>query len=283
MHLSRPCPRFVAAAGLLGLLLAVPASSVDWRTPPAEATRTASGLVTLVLEPGSGTAHPDANDLVSVRYVGRTLDGKEFQNAWGEGVEPRAFLLARVFPGWREAIGLMVQGEKRRAWIPAELAPKYRAEGPMGQPVVFDIELVGLIPVPDPPPTGVSPPADGERLSSGGVTVRISAGFGDAHPVPSSVVLLHYIVWTADGQLFDTSYTRMRPTLFPLSALGAGLTGCVREMVEGEARFCWLPNGFAPGEWPRDPKGPVVLYLFLDRIQDGAGMFSETPPPSGGR
>ena len=56
------------------------------------------------------------------------------------------FPLNRVIGGWTEGVQLMVVGEKRRFWIPSELA--YGSRGRPGIPpnslLVFDIELLGI-------------------------------------------------------------------------------------------------------------------------------------------
>ena len=45
--------------------------------------------------------------------------------------------------GRRGIVQLMVEGEIRRLWIPAELAYGYSGNGPIGQ-LVFDIELLEI-------------------------------------------------------------------------------------------------------------------------------------------
>ena len=47
----------------------------------------------------------------------------------------------RVIPGWTEGVQMMVEGEKRRFWIPEGLA--YRGGDPKGM-LVFDIELIKI-------------------------------------------------------------------------------------------------------------------------------------------
>ena len=57
--------------------------------------------------------------------------------------EPATFPLNRVIPGWTEGVQLMVVGEKRRFWIPEELAYKGKP-GPQGT-LVFDVELIDIV------------------------------------------------------------------------------------------------------------------------------------------
>ena len=93
----------------------------DVAAPPADADKTASGLASKILKPGSGTTHPAKNDLVTVHYSGWTTDGKNFDSSMSSG-KPATFPLDKVIPGWTEGVQLMVAGEKRRLWIPEELA-----------------------------------------------------------------------------------------------------------------------------------------------------------------
>ena len=93
----------------------------DVAAPPADAKKTASGLASKVTEPGTGKAHPAKTDLVTVHYTGWTTDGKMFDSSVSRG-KPATFPLDRVIAGWTEGVQLMVQGEKRRFWIPEALA-----------------------------------------------------------------------------------------------------------------------------------------------------------------
>ena len=77
------------------------------------------------------------------------------------------FPLDRVIKGWGEGVQLMVVGEKRRFWIPQEIAYNGMAGRPAGM-LVFDIELLDVSPNPStPPPDVAAPPADAKRTASG--------------------------------------------------------------------------------------------------------------------
>ncbi len=116
----------------------------DVEAAPAYAVRTASGLASHVLRPGTGTRHPSARTEVTVNYAGWTTDGELFDSSWQRG-EPASFPLNRVIRGWTEGVPLMVEGEIRRFWIPADLAYGDNPGG--GRPsglLVFDIELISI-------------------------------------------------------------------------------------------------------------------------------------------
>ena len=114
----------------------------DVAAPPADATRTPSGLASKVLTPGTGTRHPRPNSRVRVHYTGWTTDGEKFDSSVDRG-EPITFGLNEVIPGWTEGVQMMVEGEKRRFWIPAKLAYESDPSKPQGM-LVFDIELIRI-------------------------------------------------------------------------------------------------------------------------------------------
>ena len=117
----------------------------DVAAAPPDAVRTSTNLASKILQPGKGTRHPRANSQVTVHYTGWTTDGRMFDSSVARG-EPATFGLDRVIPGWTEGLQMMVEGEKRRFWIPAGLA---YGDSPLdpGAPrgvLVFDIELIRI-------------------------------------------------------------------------------------------------------------------------------------------
>ncbi|AJR08142.1 FKBP-type peptidyl-prolyl cis-trans isomerase [Photobacterium gaetbulicola] len=103
---------------------------------------TASGLQYLVLQQGTGTVHPKPSDKVTVHYHGTLLNGTVFDSSVDRG-ETIQFGLNQVIKGWTEGLQLMVEGEKTRFFIPAELAYGNRSIGaiPPGSVLIFDVEL----------------------------------------------------------------------------------------------------------------------------------------------
>jgi len=106
---------------------------------------TASGLQYKVLTAGTGPK-PAADATVRVNYIGKLLDGREFENTYAID-HPAEFPLAQVMPGWREGLTLMPVGSKYRLWIPATLAYGERGVpdtiGPNAT-LVFDVELLAI-------------------------------------------------------------------------------------------------------------------------------------------
>jgi FKBP-type peptidyl-prolyl cis-trans isomerase len=114
----------------------------DVAAPPADAIRTSSNLASKVLQRGTGTRHPRPNSEVTVHYTGWTTDGRTFDSSVSRG-QPATFSLNGVIPGWTEGVQMMVEGEKRRFWIPARLAYEGSPGRPQGM-LVFDIELIRI-------------------------------------------------------------------------------------------------------------------------------------------
>jgi FKBP-type peptidyl-prolyl cis-trans isomerase len=113
----------------------------DVAAPPGDATTTRSGLAWKVLAPGTSKRRPNAFSEVTVHYTGWSTDGKMFDSSVARGA-PSSFPVNGVIAGWTEGLQLMVVGEKRRLWIPAELAYKGK-RGPQGM-LVFDVELLAV-------------------------------------------------------------------------------------------------------------------------------------------
>jgi len=114
----------------------------DVAAAPNDAACTDSGLCSKVMSAGSAEEHPDAWDKVTVHYSGWTTDGKLFDSSVQRG-QTATFPLNRVIPGWTEGLQLMVVGEKRRFWIPVEMAYNNRPGKPAGT-LVFDVELISF-------------------------------------------------------------------------------------------------------------------------------------------
>jgi hypothetical protein len=144
--------RYLVAIILLGAVTAcAPASSdavapipapPDVAAPPSDAARTRSGLAYKILSAGTGTRHPRPSSQVTVHYTGWTTDGKMFDSSVQRG-QPATFGLDQVIPGWTEGVQMMVEGEKRRFWIPVALACQGRPGSPQGT-LGCDIELIRI-------------------------------------------------------------------------------------------------------------------------------------------
>lgn len=233
----------------------------DVAAPPADATRTATGLSTKVLEPGKGNRKTTATDLVATQYTVWTTDGKVVDTTRVKGVAAR-FPLDNVIAGWRECVMLMTIGEKRRCWIPQDLAYKGQKGRPAGM-LVADIELIDARPSPTiPPPDVAKVPDDAEKTPSGMASKVLQSGLGARKPYSDSRVTVDYTGWTTDGKMFDSSVMRGTPTTFRLDEVIKGWTEGLQLMVEGEKRRFWIPESLAY-EKGGGPRGMLVFDVEL--------------------
>ncbi|MCA9603004.1 MAG: FKBP-type peptidyl-prolyl cis-trans isomerase, partial [Myxococcales bacterium] len=163
-------------------------------------------------------------------------------------------------------------GEKRRLWIPEELAYKGRPGRPAGM-LVFDVELLDIAKQPDPPsvPDDLKKPGAGAKTTASGLVSRVlQKGKGSEHPQASSLVTVNYSGWTqSDGQMFDSSVMRGQPATFPLNRVIPGWTEGVQLMVVGEKRRFWIPGKLAY-DGSAGPQGTLVFDVELLDIKNGA-------------
>lgn len=109
----------------------------------------------------------------------------------------------------------------------------------------------------------VAIPADAQKTASGISWKLIKAGTGTTHPVPTSLVLVHYTGWNMDGEKFDSSVDRGEPVEYPLNGFIPGWTEGVQLMVKGEKRRFWIPAKLAYEGSPEKPQGMLVFDVEL--------------------
>jgi FKBP-type peptidyl-prolyl cis-trans isomerase len=105
-------------------------------------------VVVLDLVVGEGPI-AEVGDTVTVNYVGRLLDGTQFDSSYDRGV-PFTFTagLGQVIRGWDEGVPGMRVGGTRRLTIPHQLAyggnPPAGSGIPANASLTFDIELLAI-------------------------------------------------------------------------------------------------------------------------------------------
>ncbi|MDX2006396.1 MAG: FKBP-type peptidyl-prolyl cis-trans isomerase [Meiothermus sp.] len=119
---------------------------------PAAATGlTDAGVTSLRIEDTKEGSGPQAitSNTVRVNYIGRLVNGTEFDASCKEGRQPFEFTLGggQVIQGWDSGIVGMRVGGQRRLIIPANLG--YGATGspptiPANAALVFDVELLEI-------------------------------------------------------------------------------------------------------------------------------------------
>lgn len=109
-----------------------------------------NGLQYEVIKAGNpSNAKPKAIDTVVVNYIGKLMDGTEFDNSVKRG-QAATFPLNGVIKGWTEILQLMPIGSHWKVYIPGDLA--YGEYPPQGTPIkpndvlIFDITLEDIKP-----------------------------------------------------------------------------------------------------------------------------------------
>lgn len=104
----------------------------------------ANGIYYKVVKPGNGENFNDSAT-VDVKYVGKHIDGKVFDDSKGQSVP---MSMKMTIPGFKEVVTKMKPGEKGIVIIPGAQAYKEQGSpqggiGPM-ETLVFEIEAVGV-------------------------------------------------------------------------------------------------------------------------------------------
>lgn len=129
------------------------------------AKKTASGLIYTEIKAGTG-AQPKPTDVVKVNYVGKLIDGKEFDSSIKRG-QPAELPLGQILPCWTEGVTMMKVGGKAKLVCPSEIAYGDRGRPPIipgGATLIFEVELLDVKagqaapPMPMPMPPGAPAP-----------------------------------------------------------------------------------------------------------------------------
>lgn len=104
-----------------------------------------SGLQYWILKEGTGKV-PKMNDVVTIHYQARLIDGYEFENShWAK--KPAEIPVSSTIKGWAEALIKMPTGSIWRLYIPPELAYGEASAGQAIGPnavIICDIELISV-------------------------------------------------------------------------------------------------------------------------------------------
>lgn len=103
------------------------------------------GIYYKVIKKGNASApKPNRGSVVTVHYMGRTINGKQFDSSRG-GVAP-AMRLRELIAGWIIALQQMHPGDRWEVYIPAEQGYGRLSQPgiPGGSTLIFDIELLGV-------------------------------------------------------------------------------------------------------------------------------------------
>lgn len=248
----------------------------DVAAPPADAERDPNGIARKIDKRGTGTTHPSATTFVDLRYGGWERNGHQFEGTPSNGAIGR-YSFDQLAQGVQKELALMVEGERRRIWVPSALAygkQENFVNAPRGD-MTFDVELVRIIPFPTTPADVKAAPKGAKTTKSGLAYVVLKKGTGKVHPTEATHAEVIYSAWTPDGHMFQCSLPAGDTMKVRVSRLPPGWREAMLQMVEGDKWRLWLPGKLAFGEQPPPgqdvlpfgpPPGPVVFDVELVKL-----------------
>jgi len=244
------------------------------QTPPADATKTATGLIYKTLTPNAAGLQPKRNDAVLINYTGwRQASGETFFTNRGKG-KPMRLGLTQAAPGFTEALQLMHKGETAMLWMPPAIG--YKVQPPAPETLVYQLEIVDVLPAPPVPDDVAKPPATATALPSGIKRAAVTPGTGKDKPRQFDNVTFNYTVWDASGRMLDTTTSRDRAlTVAPYKETAFGQM--LSTMTEGERARFWVDAELTKGgRTIPGAQGVLCIEIELQKI----AKAEHEPPPA---
>src|SRR5688572_11697774 len=205
---------------------------MDLKTPPADATKTASGLIYKKLVTNDQGMAAKKNDTVLINYTGwRQGSGETFFTNKGRG-QPMPLNLASTAPGFTEAMQLVKKGEKAVLWVPPSIGYKGTPQG-NAETLVYEVEVIDILPAPPIPPDLAAPPATALTTKGGTKYVVMRPGTGKERARSFDTVTFNYTAWDKDGRMFDSTEMRKRPASVPPFRQSAAMEDVLTTMTAG--------------------------------------------------
>lgn len=227
-----------------------------------------SGIQYIVVKEGPEDGKkPVASDRVRVHYDGRLPTGEKFDSSFDRGTAAE-FRLNQVIPGWTIGLQEMSEGDEYVFYIPNQLAYGNQARGNVikaGDDLVFFVSLLDVV---EPKKSDAEAwakyyPWNPElpevyKTESGLQYVILKSGDPQgASPAGGQMVVVHYEGRLAEtGELFDSSYQRGDPEVFPSNALISGWVEALAMMKPGDHWMLYIPSDLGYGE-QGTPGGPI--------------------------
>ena len=241
---------------------------LPWNPDAKGIQTTESGVQYIVVKEGPKDGkQPVPTDRVRVHYDGRLPTGEKFDSSFDRG-SPSEFRLNQVIPGWTIGLQEMSEGDEYVFYIPNQLAYGNQARGNVikaGDDLVFYVSLVEVV---EPKTSDAAAwakyaPWNPElpevvKTESGLQYVVLQSGDAAGEPpVGGQLVVVHYEGRIADtGELFDASYERGDPEVFPSNALIPGWVEALAMMKPGDRWMLYIPSELGYGE-AGTPGGPI--------------------------
>jgi peptidylprolyl isomerase len=255
------------------------APPIPVQTPPADATKTESGLIYKKLVANAAGEAPKRNDVVVIKYTGwRQATGETFFTNQGRG-QPMPLNLSQTAPGFTEAMQLLHTGETAVLWMPPDLG--YKSPPTDGKPetLVYEVEVVEVQPAPAIPEDVGGPPATATALKSGTKLVVVHPGTGKENVRPYDTVSYKFTAWDGTGRMLDTNENRgNHPQTSQPYKQSTGLTEMLTSLSVGERGRFWVKaeDMVAGGG---KPPGGVEHGLLCYEIEITQNVKAQQEPP----
>ena len=252
-----------------------PPDGIDLKNPPADAQKTASGLIYKKLLANDSAPAPKRNDTVLINFTGwKQSSGETFFTNKGRG-QPMPLNLASTAPGFTEAMQLLKKGEKAMMWVPPALTAKNAPAG-SAETLVYLVEVVDIMSAPPVPPDVKEPPATAQKTKNDIPFIVVREGTGKDKAKPYDNVKYMFSAWDSDGRMFESTEMKKRPTTMQPYRQPAPLEEILTSMVAGERVRFWIgadkmtQNGHP---LPGMPTGTLCYEIEIEQIEPG------TAPP----
>ena len=252
----------------------------DVKSPPADATRTASGLIYKKLKASTSGAMPKRNDTVLIKYTAwHQRTGDTFFNNREDRREALPLNLAQAAPGFVEAMQLLRVGDQAVLWLPPSIGYKAPPAPGKGDTEVYQVDVVDVQPAPPVPDNVAKPPDNATALKSGTRFVVVRPGTGKDNVRPFDTVTFNYTAWDPNGRMVDTTEFRKHPVTAPVHKQSTGMAEMLTQMTVGERARFWIDAEKMTGA--RAPAGVDhgLLCYELEVTQNTKAQHEPPLPP----
>ena len=251
---------------------------LDVTTLPKDAQKTTSGVIYKKLVEKPEAPAPKRNDTVLINYTGwKHSTGETFFSNKTHG-QPIPLNLSTTAIGFTESLQVIRKGETAMLWIPPEVGYK---GPPQNKPemLVYEIEVVDIVPAPAVPPDCNTPPADAKTLKSGAKYVVVKPG-GKEKARSFDTVTFDYSAWDQDGRMFDSTEMRKRPAIVPPFRQSPAMEQMLTTIAKGERVRFWVTREMMAvgGKAAGVPEGQLCYEIELREIEKAPAV--PPPPPA---
>jgi peptidylprolyl isomerase len=246
---------------------------LDLEKPPADAVRTASGLIYKTLVPNPSGQAPKRNDTVMIKYTGwRQSSGETFfSNKTAEQAMP--LNLASTAVGFTEGMQQVRKGERAMLWLPPAIGLKEQPKDGPAETLVYEVEVVDINEAPAIPPDVAQPPAAAKPTKSGAKWISVRAGTGKDKAMSGDDVTFNYTAWNAEGRMLETTEMKKRPVTSPPFRQPPPFEDVLTQMTAGQRVRFWV-DAAAMKKPPPSPTGMLCYEIDLVTI-----VKSKSQPP----